>query len=108
MNYFESALFPGEISMNNSCWNKNLPYPIEQCLYPVLLITVTGAIVSSRVTVAPVIGPIIILVTVWIPVIVSMPVVPVVVVAPAVVSVIAERVSVTVMATYSKSKREMS
>jgi hypothetical protein len=37
-----------------------------------------------------------------------MPVVPVVVVAPSMMPVIAKRVSVAVMATYSKSKGEMS
>ncbi len=63
---------------------------------------------SSPVTVAPVIWPIIIFVPVRVPVIVSMPVVPVVIVTSVAISMIPKRVSVTVTAPYVKSKGEMS
>jgi hypothetical protein len=87
---------------------KAVPLPNKRHLYPASLISVTVAVVSSPVTVSPVVGPIVILVTVWGPVIVSVPVVPVAVVAPAMMSVIAQRVPVAMMATYSKTEGEMS
>ncbi len=77
----------------------------EQRLSPVLLITVAATVVSSPVTVASVIRPIIILVTVWIPVIVSVGLVAVVV--PSMTPIIPKGVPVAVTATCSKSKREM-
>jgi hypothetical protein len=78
-------------------------HPREQRLDPALLIALPVAIVSPPVTMAAIVGAIVILVTVGVSVIVSVAVVPVIVVAPVLISLIPKRVSVTVMAPYSKS-----